>query len=191
MSKGVFYIPSGPKNLASLFPGIDWSLVTEYCVVGKDSGSNILFVSPVFKANCCCPDDGIRIHFMNSLGTFDAINFMTPQIEHDDTADSFENALNYPLQKTDTGVERFNVKGNDTYTVRVNLIEGDQVWIRELADSPKMYIEWTGIEGQADDYLPVVKISDKFLSLKNDGSEFSYQYVMQFKLSNDYTTIRN
>ena len=63
-------------------------------------------------------------------------------------------------------------------------------FLQELADSPKLFMEWKGIEGQADDYIPVVKIAGKFDKVKN-VDEFRYQFVLEFKLSNDFLSIRN
>ena len=190
MPTGIFLIPSGPKNLAVLFPDIDWSKVDKYIIDVQDSTGTSIAVSPLFTCNCCCPDDKIRLHFLNALGSYDAVNFLKPNIIHEDTNDEFQNSPGYPLQKTDTGIERFNIKGQDTYQATVNLNEADMPFIRELADSPKLYLEWIGTEGQPDDYIPMVKIADKFSLLKND-KEFAYQYIIQFKLSNTYMIARN
>lgn len=185
----VYFIPSGPKNLAALFPEVNWDQVTDYYIQVTD-GASVIATSPHMKSHCCCPDDKIRLHFVNSLGGIDAVNFLKPHVVHEDTAGEYQNALSYPLQKTDTGTERFNVEGNDTYEAKLKCNEGDMSWLRELADSPKIWKEWVGIEGQSDDYIPVVKIAGKFDKLKND-QEFSYEFVIQFKLSNTYDTIRN
>jgi len=190
MSKSIYHIPCGPKNLATIFNTVDFNLVTDYYLQVQDASNNVLATTPGYKSNCCCPDDKIRLHFLNSVGGWDALNFLKPSVVHEDTADQFQNSLNYPLSKTDTGIERFNVNSNDTWEARSNLKEEDMPWVRELADSPKILLEWTGIEGQADDYIPVVKIAGKFPKLKND-QEFQYQFVIQFMFSNAYMTIRN
>jgi hypothetical protein len=184
----VFYIPAGPKNLSALFPSINWDNVKSYNIEVTD-GSSTIATSPVIKVSCC-PDDFIRLHFVNSLGGVDAVSFLKPKVIHEDTASEYQNALGYPLQKTDTGIERFNVKGNDTYEAKYKCNEGDMNWLRELADSPKIFLEWIGTESQADDYIPVVKIAGKFEKVKNID-EFQYEFIIQFKLSNDYIMQRN
>lgn len=183
-----FYIPAGPKNLAVLFPSIDWDNVRSYYIEVTDGGTTMA-TSPVIKV-CCCQDDYVRLHFVNSLGGVDAVSFLKPHVIHEDTAGEYQNALGYPLQKTDTGIERFNVKGNDTYEARYKCNEGDMNWLRELADSPKILMQWAGTEGQADNYIPVVKISGKFDKLKN-VEEFKYEFIIQWKLSNNYNIQRN
>lgn len=190
MSKSVFLIPAGPKNLKSLFPGVDFSRVSDYYLEIKNTGNTVVATTPVYKCNCCCTDDKIRIHFLNYLGTYDAVNFRKPAIEHDDTSAQYKNGLSYPLQKTDTGTERFNVSSNDIHTALLKCKEADMPWLQELADSPKMFLEWTGIEGQADDYIPIIKKDGKFDKLKNQ-EEFDYEFILEFELSNDYFAIRN
>lgn len=191
MSNTVFLIPSGPKNLASIFPTVDFASVTDYYLEIQDISSTVLATTPTYKANCCCGEGYVRIHFLNYLGTYDAVNFLKPTIEHDDTSTSFINGLNYPLSKTDTGAERFNITSNDIFTVKRKSKESEMGWLQECADSPKLFLEWTGIEGQADDYIPLIKVDDKFIKQKFDGSEWEYDFIIQFKLSNEYFGVRN
>lgn len=188
--KGAYYIPSGPKNLQSLFPTLNFANISDYYIQVEDGSNNVMATSPAYKCNCCCPDDKIRIHFLNNLGTYDAVNFRKPAVEHDDASSQYKNGLSYPLQKTDTGNERFNVSSNDTYTALLKCNESDMPWLQELADSPKMYLEWTGIEGQSDDYIPIIKKDGKFEKLKNQN-EFDYEFTLEFTLSNDFLTVRN
>lgn len=183
-----FLIPSGPKNLAGLFPSLDWNNIKSYFIEVTDGASTIA-TSPTMVVGCC-PDDAIRLHFLNNLGAYDAVNFYKPKVIHEDSAAEYQNALSYPLEKTDTGTERFNIKSNDTYEAKLNCNEADMPFLRELADSPKIFFEWTGTEGQEDSYIPVVKISGKFEQLKN-VDEFRYEFIILFKLSNEYFTIRN
>lgn len=184
----VFNIPAGIKNLSEVFPAVNWDNVRSYTVSVTDGASTIA-TTPLIRV-ACCPSDSIRIHFLNSLGGFDAVDFYKPKVVHEDTASQFQKPLPFPLLKTDTGTERFNIKSNDTYEAKLNCHEEDMDFIRELADSPKMFLEWEGTEGQADSYIPLVKVAGKFDKLKND-LEFSYSYIIQFKLSNEYVNLRN
>lgn len=188
--KSVFLIPAGPKNLAALFPTIDFSKVTEYYIEVKTTDNALVATTPLYKSNWCCADDKIRILFLNYLGTYDSVNFPKPSIIHEDAAEEYKKGLRDPLQKSDTGTERFNVSGMDTYSAKLNCNEPDMPFLQELADSPKIFLEWKGTEGQPDDYIPVVKIAGKFDKLKN-VDEFRYQFVLEFKLSNEYFSIRN
>jgi hypothetical protein len=189
-SQSVYYIPNGPKNLVSLFPVVQFGDVAEYFVQVLDSIEDIVASTPVNNIYACSADEKVRIHFLNYLGTYDAINFKKPTIEHEDTDSTYQAALNYPLNKTDTGIERFNVTSNDTYEARLKCLEPDMPWLMECQDSPKAFMEWLGTEGQPDNYIPVVIITAKGVKLKND-KEFDYEFVLQFKLSNEFITIRN
>ena len=190
MSKNVFHIPSGPKNLQALFPLVNFAQVSEYYVEVKNDTNAVIATTPTYKANCCCPEGGFRVFFLSYLGAYDGVNFEKPSVIHEDEADEFQNALSHPLKKTDTGFERFNVRSNDTYTARHKCNEADMIWLQECADSPKMFMQWKGTEGQADDYLPIVKVSGSFEKLKN-VQDFTYEFVLEFKLANEFMTLRN
>ena len=189
--KAVYLIPNGPKNLANLFPEIDWEQVSEYFVQVLDEDEAVAATSTLNKVCDCGGDEKIRIHFLNYLGTYDAINFTKPRITHEATSSEYQNGLSYPLEKTDTGIERFNVRSNDTYEVKSSSHpEKDLPWLQELCDSPKAYIEWTGIQGQQDSYLPITVINKKFEKLKPQN-DFRYDVILEFKLSNETIIIRN
>ena len=185
-----FYIPNGPKNIASIFPGIDFNNVQEYFIEVFDEDGLLVCTTPLNKVCKCSGDESVRVHFLNYLGTYDALNFLKPEIVHEDTSGEFQKGLQHPLQKTDTGIERFNVNSNDTYEVKLKCSEKDMVWLQECADSPKMFMEWNGAEGQPAAYIPVIKLAGSFKKLKNDR-EFDYDFIIKFKLSNEFITIRN
>lgn len=190
MPKSVYLIPSGPKNLKSLFPAIDFSTITEYFLEVQDDIDTVIATTPLFKSCNCLPEGGIRIHFLNYSSTYDAVNFLKPNVIHEDTADEFQKSLSVPLSKQDGGSERFNIRSNDTFQAKYKCTEDEMPWLQELADSPKMYLEWKGIEGQPDDYIPLTKIAGKFDKLKNTD-EWDYQFILEFKLSNEYIALRN
>lgn len=185
-----FYIPSGPKNLSSLGPAIDWHNVAEYNIEVLDSSEATVATSPMFSV-ACAPEKYVRVHFLNALGAFDAVTFLKPVIIHEPTSGQFQKSPGYPLQKTDTGIERFYVRANDTYEAKVFNYQEDQMeWLKELFDSPKAFLEWKGTEGQPDAYLPVTIIDSKFQNQKVED-EYRYTATLSFKLSNEYLSIRN
>lgn len=190
MEKGIYLIPNGPKNLAILFPSIDWSNVKDYYIQLTDEDDAIVMTSRTSKLCSCTNDEGVRIHFLNYCGTYDTVNFLKPKVIHEPTSSEYQKTLDYPLQKTDTGIERFNLKSNDTYEIRRNSQEEEMPWLQELVDSPKCFLEWTGIEGQPDSYLPIVVVNTKMEKIKN-LNEYNYDFVLTFKLANEYILIRN
>jgi len=190
MATGVFLIPNGPKNLAPIFPGLDFSQVKEYYVQVFDNNGTIVATSPINKMACCNNEECVRVHFLNYLGGYDAVDFPIVDITHEDTSSEFQNSLPFPLAKTDTGIERFNVKSNDTYEVSCKCLVAELSWLQECKDSPKAFMEWIGKEGQSDNYIPIVIIADKFKKLKTE-TEYDYQFSIKFKFSNENSTIRN
>lgn len=188
--ESVYYIPNGPKNLVALFPLIQFSELDRYYVEVLDTDENIVATSPINHVCNCGGNEKVRIHFLNRLGTYDALNFMKPKIVHEDTASEYQNALSEPLSKTDTGTERFNIVSNDTHEARLKCNEPDMPWLTECKDAPKAFMEWIGTEAQPDSYIPVVILAGKMETLKNDR-EFEYEFVLQYKLSNEYINIRN
>lgn len=191
MPNNISYIPNGPKNLGSLFPAINFSLIEEYFIEALDSSNNVIATSTRNKLDCCCQDDKIRLHFINYLGSFDAVNFLKPRISHETSSKEYEKGLPNVLTKPSTGAERFDIKPNDSYETRTSCYGEDaMLWLQELADSPKVFIERKGIQGQADSFLPIIVTSKKFEKMKS-VNDFRYDFVIEFKLSNEYLTIRN
>lgn len=185
-----YYIPSGPKNLHIIFPSIDWKKVANYKLTIQDSNSNQLAETPLFKIGCCCDESRLRLFFLNYDGTYDGINFTRPIIDHDVTSTTYVKGLNYPLNKTDTGLERFSINANDTYIAQTNCYSlDDKDWLQQLFDSSKAFIQWEGTEGQSDSYIPVKILDTKFAKQKLE--DYSYIVTVQFILSNDYINIRN
>lgn len=191
MPNEIAFIPNGPKNLALIFPLVDWKNVVEYTVDVVNNADEVIATTPLNVIGCCCNDDRLRIHFLNYLGTFDAVNFLKPKIQHETNFSEYQKGLPNVLEKPNTGGERFNIQPNDLYEVRTNCYEEKHMlWLQELSDSPKAFIEWKGIQGQADSYLPIVITSKKFEKRKI-VNDFRYDFVIEFKLSNEYLTVRN
>ena len=92
MANKTLYIPEGIPNIQSMFPAIDFNNVEEYFITVYDSYSGAfsngfsngfavgtegasIATTRINKLDCCCTDDKVRIHFINSLGEIDSINF--------------------------------------------------------------------------------------------------------------------
>jgi hypothetical protein len=184
------YIPAGPKNLASLFPTVNFSDVSEYFLELHNTVDAVVATTVNYQLSSC-PDDSIRVHFLNSLGAIDAMNFQLISIEQESKSDSFEVATKYPLPKPDHAISRFNVKSNDTYVAKsVEYPEDQMAWVEELLYSPLAWMEWKGTQGQPDSYLPII-ISDQKTFQRKEEDRFFYEATLQFKLSHEKFIIRN
>jgi hypothetical protein len=187
-----FLLPSGPKNLQSLFPGVDFTQVDEYYLQIQDQDSlEVLATTNNFKRSCCCNDDIFRLFFVNSVGGIDAINFQLMTEDTETISSSWKKPLKYPLEKWDGGKQRYNVTSNETWVVMNRCFqEEDQAWLKEFKATPNAWIQWFGTQGQDDDYIPVVVKDGKFTTRKFEGR---YEYILQveIEMSNDNITIRN
>lgn len=187
----VFYIPNGPKNLKPLFPNLNFAEVAEYFVEVIDTDDEVVATSTLNKMGCCCNEDRIRIHFLNYLGTFDAINFSNKVVVHKTASETYRRGLPDVLAKTSTGIERNNVKANDTKSASNKCYaEETMEWIQEIFDSPKAYEEWTGTQGQPDSYLPIALTDKELVKVKADD-RYIYDFSIEYIMANDKIIIRN
>jgi len=187
-----YFIPNGPKNLAILFPGIDFNNVDRYYLEVLDSVGAVVATTVINHIAGCDDDDyKYRIHFLNSAGAIDAINFKLLKQEHETKSEAYEKPLNYPLDRPAHGLGRTNVRSNDTFMLcNVDYTENDKEWLDELLDSPAAWIEWKGSQGQDDSYVPVI-IVDKTFDKVTEADRFNYQVTIEIKLSHEKFTIRN
>lgn len=187
-----FLLPSGPKNLQSLFPGVDFTQVDEYYLQIQDQNSSeVLATTNNFKRSCCCNEDTFRLFFVNYLGAIDAINFKLMTEETETTSSTWEKPLVYPLAKWDSGTQRFNVSSNETWVGSNKCFqEEDQGWLKELMATPNAWIQWIGTQGQDDDYIPVLIKNGKFFTKKFEGR---YEYVLEIviEMANKNIILRN
>lgn len=191
----IYDAPSGPKNLKVLFPSIVWETVVDYWIEVL-AGGTILATSPMMKLGCCCGDDDIVVHFLNSLGRFDSMPFSKPHIIHDTKSGLFKKSLNDTFSRQDYGWQRFNVNANDTYEVKNTCInEADLIWATELLDSPFAFLQFDSDQqvddGLIDDYLPITILDGTFDKQKSDTSVFQSVLTIKFSLSNQFITQRN
>lgn len=187
-----FFIPNGPKNLETLFPSVDFNNVARYYVEVKDANGDVVATSPMNVQCCgCCEDERVRINFLNYLGGVDAIDFKLQTQEHESRSSEFEKPVQYPLEKPEHGIGRFNAKSNDTFQVStLDYTEADKDWIDELFDSPIAWLQWEGTQGQPDSYIPIVILDKKFEKVKKEN-RFIFEIVIDFKLSHEKFILRN
>lgn len=189
-TKGLYYIPNGPKNLASLFPTINWRNLKEYYVQVLDDTNAVIATTVVNKMLEWESDDNARIYFLNDCGTYDAINFMKPKAQLEDSSSEFQKSVNYPLKKSDAAINRFNVRGNRSYEVRRYSVESEMEWLEECKRSIEAFMDWAGTENQDDDYMAIFIVNGKMDSLKN-VADHTYEFILLYKLGNEQFSIRN
>lgn len=184
-------IPFGVVNILPLFPTVDFRYkVQDYFIEVLDANSNVLATTStaMMQQNAV---DRTRIFFLNYLGMYDGVDFIETTIVHETTNAEFRKPLPYPFVKTDTGIGRTNISANDNYTCNtVSYNEADINWLMEMADSPVAFMQWTGIEGQADSYMPITILQGKKNSRQGVGDRWVYEFSLEFKLSNERVVLR-
>jgi hypothetical protein len=193
MAEGIYDIPSGPKNLKDLFPDIVWETIDSYWIEALEGGTT-LGTSPLMRMGCCCSDDDVVVHFMNSLGKFDSMPFQKPNITHDTKSSSLYTPLSESVfDRKASGFKRFNVSANDTYEAKnVCINESDLFWVQELFDSPLAFLQYN-LDEQFDPvgetYLPINIVDNSFAKEQSDYK--SYILTIKFTLSNSFFIQRN
>lgn len=192
-----FYIPSGPANMAAMFPDVNFNQVDEYflqVIDTDDSAENpgVLATTNHFNRACCCGDDTIQVFYVNYLGKIDMIIMKTDTTQTITASEQWKKSNSYPLCKFDGGFQRFNVISNDTLTAENSCFqEEDQNYLKELLASPNAWMKLKGAQGQDDDYIPITIADGTFITRNPIGQR--YQYVLQivFVLGNDKIILRN
>jgi hypothetical protein len=182
----LYYIPNGPKNLATLFPAVNWNNVAEYYIQIKEGCDGDAIATSVMNqmdGECCI--DVVRVHFLNYSGTWDAVNFKLFVEEHEAKSTFFTKPTNYPLVKSEHAISRFGVKANDTLTLsNRDYREENQKWLNELIDSPVILME------KGDEYIPLTIEDQKMLNHKFED-RYEYELIIQVKPSHERFIIRN
>lgn len=188
----VFNVPNGPRNIQALFPAVNFKNIAKYYLEIQDNTGVVIATTPINELQGgCCGKNAIRVHFLNYLGTIDAVNFNLALDEHETKSELIQKITSNPLIKRQHGVTRYNVRSNDTLTLScIDYQESSMKWLDELLDSPLTFMEWTGTQGQADDYIPLVIQDTKKINFKQDDRWF-YEVIVQVKMSHERIIIRN
>ena len=181
----VLYIPNGPKNLAPIFPFINWDNVEEYYIQFVNNGSTV--AKSTMNVIEDCEEDRVRIHFLTISGVIDGVTMKKVTIEHEAKSSRFEKPVS--SIKSAHAISRSSVRSNDIFTCSIQVNEEDIEYYDELFDSPKAWIEWKGTQGQPDDYLPIV-ISDKKTEKLKEEDRFDYTLYLEFIYSKEKLSIR-
>lgn len=191
-----YYINGGIPYMQILFPAILWENVINYSVGIYDSVLNLLCSRRYTVDQCGCCDNHVRVFFLNSMGTYDAVNFGQIQIINKTTSGSFQKSLPNsltlfnPFSLPSTGINRWDIKQNDFYMAETKCYrEVDMYWIKELVGTGRAYIQATGSQGRSDNFSPVIIEDSEHEALKPEDN-YEYIVTIKFRLSNERIAIR-
>jgi hypothetical protein len=179
MPTSVYYIPSGPRNLAALFPSLNWSDIDEYYItVGS------IATTPIFDMLGC--EDDVRLHFVNYLGGIDSIAFKF-EAERQTSSTTYQRPVSIPFNRALPGITRLNIRSTDVFTFTAIVDESQTNWADEIYDSPLAWIEHPGM---SDQYIPLLITDQKRVKYKLED-RFSYEIILECQLSHERMIISN
>ena len=186
----IFNVPAGFANLQALnywaagSATPDLNKITQYRVYLKIA-NDIFWQTGWIKIDRCS-GNGARLHFLNSAGGYDAVNFMERQEVLTTKSAGYQKGLpRTGLQRRDFGQQRFNVQSNEKVTLRTTSYdETCQPWLMELLDSPRVYLETQSQGDAAPDLIPVVILDGDFTKQKFED-RFEYLLEVTYQLSNE------
>ncbi len=194
MVPSVKYIPEGLPNLQPLFPTVNMSQIDEWFVVAKDSAGAIIATTRKNQIGCCCGAKKYRIHFINSLGEIDSINFGQIEATEEIKSDSWTKTLGFPFDRTKGGTYRQNIRSNETVEANTNCyLERDQYWVKELFETPIAWIEMEMPQGfdtsNTKEYVPIQILDSKF-TIRKTEKRYEYLVKVKFTMSNANINLR-
>lgn len=187
----VIYIPEGIPNIKDLFPKIDFRNVKSWKLTAHDKQGLVLATTRINTLKCCSQ---IRVHFINSLGEIDSINFHKVEIVQETKSDTWTKTQKFPLDRTKGGTYRKNIISNENYEAETNIYgENQQYWLKEFETSPKAWIEMQLPNGflasDEKEYIPIV-ISDVNITERKSKDRYEYLVRIKFSMSNSNINLR-
>lgn len=192
--KRVLYIPEGLENLKTLFPAVDFDNIEEWNVQIKDFSGAVIATTRTNKLSCCCTSDKIRIHFVNSCGEIDSMNFNRAVENEDIKSDSWESALSYPLDQRKGGSNRQAIRSNESTEAENNCYPEDaQYWAKELFETPHAWLEMLLPNGFSNptlkEYIPIM-IQDGKFTIRKVEKRYEYVINVKFAMANSNINLR-
>lgn len=180
----ITYIPSGPKNLLGIFPSADWDNIEEYFVEVLVDPDVVATTNKYVIDQCKDLDDVLRVHFLNQLGTIDAVNMKNIGQIHEPSSTKYESPLPMTFSRQKHQLQRNNVTANDLFTGYMIIREEYVEYFEELFDSPMAWLEWNS------EYLPIIIEDTKFIKHKLED-RYEYEITIDFRYSKEKIIIRN
>ena len=194
MNNKVLYIPEGLANWQTLIPSLNFNQIEEWFIVAKDVNNVAVATTRSNSIGCCCGSQKIRIHFVNSVGEIDSINFSQVEETEDVKSDSWTKTLPTTFDRTVGGSYRHNIRSNEIIEAETSCYdENQQYWIKELFETSKAWIELDLPNGfnnsVSKEYVPI-EILDSKLPIRKKEKRYEYLVKVKFAMSNANINLR-
>ena len=187
--KKIIEIPEGTSNIVGLFPVYMYD-VTQYYIEAVDTDGDVIGTTRILMPKPGC---STRLHFINSLGKLEGMNFKSVEIIHQTKGDDWERA-NPELNPSVGGVYRRNIKANDVYEVESTAYpEKELYWLEELVNSPYVWIEkdeTNGLNTTTEKRYVSIYVHDSKILKKALYGSYLYKLNISFSLSNSRRNLR-
>lgn len=166
------------------------SSVLSYTVQLTNSASAVASEILYFVIEEPCRYEQRRLHFVNRLGSFDTFNFNLKSTEKRDISRTSYKYDKYPI--VSAGISRSHqdqaqvvnyVESQDTITLKSDFIsEAENDWLKQLIESPEIYLEWTDETG-AQNYKAVESIIGTSWVEKQTENDKLFNLEVEIKMS--------
>lgn len=183
-------LPEGIPNIKDHFPVVYFPDVEEWKVHLTDEADEVIATSRLNKKDCCCD---IRIHFVNSMGQLDALNFRHLERMQESKSGVWEKPQSRNFDVTKGGRYRQNIITEDQFELETSFyLESELMFLKDFANSPMHFIEYNIENGFQNpiqkNYVPFLIQECKIPQKAKDIFEFQIQVKGQ--LSNQRINFR-
>lgn len=186
----IIVLPEGIPNIKDHFPMVYFPDVEEWKVQLVDDADEVIMTSKLNRKECCCD---IRIHFVNSGGHLDALNFKHLERIQESKSGVWEKPQGKTFDVTQGGRYRQNIKTEDQFELETSFyLESELAFLKDFANSPMHFIEYNienGFQNSVQkNYVPFLIQECKIPQRAKDV--FEYQIVVKGQLSNQRINFR-
>ncbi len=159
------------------------SSASYYKVDIKDSGDDLVFTKTIDIDNSCAKFPIYRLHWLNSMGGFDAFNFNMVSIERTEIENKeFKKVQSLNYAKTDRLKTKYYTKLMESITLNSDLLSDDEyAALEELVLSPIVMMETS-----TSTYVPVNIVATNYVKRKYDQGRVipNMELTIQYSFDN-------
>lgn len=168
------------------------SSVTYYTIQIFKTGGTAMSEAITFTIKEPCRYTQYRVHFLNELGGFDAYNFQarsqqsstTTRKSYNRAKDYFDGTGNIVYDHQRNGNQDYYIKNRDKIKLRSDyLTEAEEDWLKELINSPMVFLEFTDAQGNQN-FKPIKVVSNNWVDSEKSIDKL-FKLELDVELSNE------
>ncbi|MDV2459889.1 hypothetical protein CMU99_16350 [Elizabethkingia anophelis] len=184
-------IPEGIPNLKDFFPIVYLPDVEEWKIQALSDNDEVLMTTKLNKIDCC---SDVRLHFVNSFGQLDAINFKFSDRYQETKSSVWEKPKDLRFDYKKGGRYRQDIVSENYYELETPYyLESELPYLEELVNSPLVFIEKDIDNGfnkpTSKEYIPFI-IDDSKFPQKSSDDPFEFKIQLKGRLANQRINFR-